>query len=146
MAKTDLLPRLRRDEFEGKVLQQEGTVFVLFEDGSPVAEKLARVLKEALDRDPKLTGYIASGEEFSDVREQYEASRHIVDTYHLDLLPVIALFRKGNLITTFEPWIHYHDQKYWLRDLNRQFQVFLQKMVYYDPTKVREQKNLKLEL
>lgn len=141
----DLL-RIRPDQFAERVLAGQGSVFVLFDDQSEVARVLHGVLARAVAEHEGLTGFVADGEAFADLRKEYEEKRHLTDTFHLNELPVIALFRKGALITTFEPWMHYAGKRLWRQDLSGQFETFLQKMVFFDPTKVREQKNLHLEL
>lgn len=140
------LQRIHPRDFQERVLSGEGSILVLFSDDSEVARVLHGVLSRAVAEHEGLTGYVADGEAFSEIRKRYEEKRHLTDTFHLDALPVIALFRKGKLITTFEPWLHYAGKRLWRQDLSGQFEIFLEKMVYFDPTKVREQKNLHLDI
>lgn len=144
---TPSLPRVTPETFEREVLQRGGSVLVLFDDGSDVSRTLAGVLAAAVQgRVDRISGFVADADAFADMRREYEEQRHAVDTYHLDLTPVIALFRGGKLITTFEPWLHYHGRRLWRQDLAGQFETFLTKMVDYDPSKVHVQKNLQLDL
>ncbi|MBE3591253.1 MAG: hypothetical protein IMW98_10655, partial [Firmicutes bacterium] len=89
---TPNLPKVTPDTFEAEVLQREGSVLVLFDDHTDLAATLAEVLAAAVQgRADRITGFVADAEAFAELRRRYEEQRHAVDTYHLDITPVIAL-------------------------------------------------------
>ncbi len=122
----------------------EQSIFVLFTVGPE--DELEQALAPVVERHRgRVRLYKASAEEFRERIARWQAARRAYDSYSFDRLPTIGLFRGGKLLTTFRPRQVFYIDKLQRREAAEQFEIFLQKMVYFDPDTVKEQKNLPLE-
>ena len=123
----------------------EETLLALFDRGTAEDRRLARVLATSAGRHAdrlRVVGVPAAG-----LREQirhWGEARRSFDSFDFQRWPVVGLFRFGQLITTFHPRLVFPDDRLQEREEAEQLEIFLAKMVYYDPAQVKAQKNFEL--
>ncbi len=147
------LERLTEAEIAKRLLdpaaQGEGSeisTLLLLDRGQPDDARLARVLAAAAQEHPdRLRAARVDAREILPRLQAWQAARKAVDSFHFGLWPVAALFRGGRLITTFHPRRVFFDDRLQEPEERAQLEVFLGKMVFYDPSQVKEQKNLAVE-
>lgn len=147
-ARKEILPRLSASDFAEAVEQakSEQAVFLLLLGGSHVDSLVERGIARVVDQHrDKVRVYAAPAGEFTDRIEAWHNGRRTYDTFSFDRLPVMAFFRGGKLLTTFRPREVFFIEKLQEREVAEQFELFLDKMVFFDPEQVKEQKNLELE-
>lgn len=129
-------PLVTRETFYREVIESDKPVFVeLWKEGADysVFERAVQDVARAHRGDFKLGRIRVS--DFADLIEAYKASKGY-SAYDFDRLPALALFRKGQLVTTFNPILPLGEESVQYHDIRYQFQRFLSKFVYYDPAKV----------
>ncbi len=123
----------------------EETLLALFDRGTVEDRRLARVLATSAGRHAdrvRAVGVPAAGLQ-EQVRRWGDARRSF-DSFDFQRWPVVGLFRSGQLITTFHPRLVFPDDRLQEREEDEQLEIFLAKMVYYDPSQVKVQKNFEL--
>lgn len=121
------------------------SIFVLF-TAAPGEDEFEQALAPVVERHrDRVRLYKARAEEFRERIASWQSARRAYDTYCFDRLPTLGLFRGGKLLTTFTPRLVFYIDKLQRREAAEQFEIFLQKMVYFDPDSVKVQKNLPLE-
>ena len=122
------------------------TLLVLFDRGAPAERRLARVLAAAAaEHADRLQALAVTAADALPRLEQWQQGRRAVDTFDFRRWPAVGVFRRGRLVTTFHPRHVYFIDRLQEREEREQLEIFLAKMVYYDPARVKEQKNLELE-
>lgn len=118
------------------------TLLVLFDRGSPEDRRLERVLAQGVVvHRGRLRAVQVSVAGLQDQFERWQSQRHAYDTYDFGRWPAVGVFRGGRLITTFHPRSVFRDARLQEREELEQLQIFVSKMVDYDPAQVKEQKN-----
>lgn len=158
--RTEQLPVIHRDVFEREVLQAErpvlaelydpavadrspgtsagqprrpaSTVSVGIVDYGAFIRAITRVLRDD-GEDVKLVRLPLA--EYEDLLDGYRREKGY-HAYDFDKLPGAALFRGGELVTTFNPTLNYTDPAVQFGDITRQFRRFLENFVHYDPDQV----------
>lgn len=130
------IQRLSRENFQSEVLEAEGTVLVIFQrnetDGSQFFGVLEKVRQEVA---PDVRMVRALTSDFEDLIREWKANRGY-QTYDLDNLPAMGLFRQGRLITTFNPRMVSRERGVIDSKVGLQFKRFLDKFIHYDPEKL----------
>jgi hypothetical protein len=142
----DLKP-LRKAQLQATVLQGDPNIsyLVLFDGGTPEDRWTEEALAAAEHAHPdRIRAFKAPLRDFLDDFAAMEANRREVDTFNFRRLPIVGLYRRGRLITTFNPRRVYFDPKLQAREVRSQLEIFLRKLVFYDPARVREQTNLEV--
>lgn len=151
MAKgTRTLQRWTEPEFVAGALDQEAssgqTVLVLFDRGTPEDRRLEGSLAAvAAGHSDRVRAAAVPAEAVLPRLQAWEAGRRAVDTFSFDRWPAVGVFRQGRLITTFHPRRVFFAEPLQAREDGEQLEIFLQKMVYFDPARVKEQKNVEAE-
>lgn len=141
------LPAVARSDFESRVLGDEGpyTTFVLFDRGSEEDRYAEQALADAVrQHGDRIRAFRADAREFQDYFRDLMERRREFDTYDFNRWPVVGVYRKGRLLTTFNPRRVFYTPQHQVREVREQLEIFLEKMVYYDPSRVREQTNLEV--
>lgn len=147
----EALQRLASDQIEALVRPaQEGadgpTTFVLADRGTADDARVARVLQEAAgDHSDRVKVAAAPADLLVARLQAWQEHRRAFDTFDFRRWPAVLVFRGGRLVTTFHPRHVFFAEKLQQREEREQLEIFLSKMVYFDPTKVKEQKNLERE-
>jgi hypothetical protein len=149
MAETTLpdLKPISRAGFVRDVLGGEDGVsyLVLFASGDAFDRATEQALAEAQhEHAGRLRAFRAAYADFADEFARLEAERKDIDTFNFMRAPVVGLYRGGRLITTFNPRRVFFIEKQQAREIRSQLHIFLSKMVFFDPAKVREQVNLEV--
>ncbi len=142
----DLKP-LSRAAFTQNVLAGADGIshLVLFVSGDPHDAATEQALAEAQHEHPdRVRAFKATYADFADEFARLEAERKDIDTYNFKRAPVVGLYRGGRLITTFNPRRVFYIEKQQAREVRSQLAIFLRKLVYFDPSKVRDQVNLEV--
>jgi hypothetical protein len=142
----DLKP-LTRATFTRDVLGAEDDLsyFVLFQSGDPWDGATEEALAEAAHAHPdKIRAFSAKFGDFAAEFQKLESERKDIDTFNFRRAPVVGLYRHGRLITTFNPRRVFYIDRQQEREIRSQLDIFLRKMVFFDPSKVREQVNLEV--
>ena len=122
------------------------TTLVLFDRGTPDDRRLAGVLAAAAaDHPDHLRAVAVPAGEVLPRLEAWQQGRRAFDTFDFRRWPSVGVFRLGRLVTTFHPRRVFFIERLQEREEREQIEIFLSKMVYYDPAKVKEQKNIELE-
>ena len=146
MTLPDLRP-LSRASFAQTVLGGEDGIsyLVLFVSGDPHDAATEQALAETQQEHPDLIrAFKADYADLADEFARLEAERRDIDTYNFTRAPVVGLYRSGRLITTFNPRRVFFIEKQQAREVRMQLAIFIRKMVFFDPAKVREQVNLEV--
>jgi hypothetical protein len=133
---------LTRDVLGG----QDGVSYlVLFTSGDPMDRDTEHALAEAQHSHPdRVRAFKAKYADFAEEFARLEAERKDIDTFNFRRAPVVGLYRRGRLITTFNPRRVFYADRQQAREIRSQLDIFLRKMVFFDPSKVREQVNLEV--
>lgn len=118
---------------------------VLFETGGPDEAATRAALAAAGNAHPERIRVFRAP--FAGFREEFakmEAERKDIDSFNFRRAPVVGLYRQGRLVTTFNPRRIFYIPKQQAREVHDQLAIFLNKMVFFDPGKVREQVNLEV--
>lgn len=155
MAKRD--PELRRLDPAGFVRDfiqrteapdapdQEWTL-VLFDRGQPEDDRLGRALVRAAKAHPDRVRVAAvEAQPLVDHLRAWQENRQAVDSLTFTRWPVAGLFHGGRMVTTFHPRQVFFPERLQEQEDSSQLEIFIEKMVYYTPEAVKEQKNLALE-
>ncbi|HVB11427.1 MAG TPA: hypothetical protein VNM16_13815 [Bacillota bacterium] len=119
--------------------------FVLFTSDDPMDGTTEGALAEAQhEHGDKVRAFKAPYAEFAAEFARLVAGRKDIDTFNFQRAPVVGLYRHGQLVTTFNPRRVFYIDKQQAREVRSQLEIFLHKMVFFDPTKVREQVNLEV--
>lgn len=122
------------------------TVFVLFDRGTADDARIARALAAVAERHRGRVGAAtAAAEPLLPRLQQWQDARRAYDTFDFRRWPAVGVFRAGRLITTFHPRHVFFADDLQEREEREQLEIFLSKMVYFDPAQVKEQKSLELE-
>lgn len=155
-AKAAALARWKPEELDALVVAKPAaadgppgpadTVLLLFDRGGPDDARLARVLAAAAaaHRDRVRAGAV-SAEAVRPRLQAWQEKRRAYDTFDFTRWPAVGVFRGGRLITTFHPRRVFFAEALQAREEREQIEIFLAKLVYYDPAAVKEQKSLELE-
>ena len=155
MAKRD--PELRRldpAEFIRTFVESESAgadadsawTLVLFDRGQPEDRRFARSLARAAAAHPERLHVAAvEAQPLVERLQAWQQGRHAVDSYTFTRWPVAGLFHAGRMVTTFHPRLVFFPERLQEQEDLSQLEIFLEKMVYFDPTGVKEQKNLEVE-
>lgn len=129
-------PRVTRQTFYREVVESDRPVLVeLFKDGVDY-DVFERAIEDVARRHPGDFRLVhIRVDEFADLIDAYRHHKGYA-TWNFDRLPAAALFRKGQLVTTFNPTLPLGEESIRYHDIHYQFERFLQKFVYYDPAKV----------
>jgi hypothetical protein len=131
---------------EGQTPDAAETVLVLFDRGTPDDARTARVLAAvAGEHRDRVRAASVPAEPLLPRLQSWQERRRAYDTYDFRRWPAVGVFRGGRLITTFHPRRVFFDDRLQEREEREQLEIFLSKMVYYDPAQVKEQKNLGLQ-
>ncbi len=151
MARETLAPeRLSREQFEA-LLSEAGaagpeTTLVLVDRGAPEDARMARVLASVgADHRDRVRVAAVPADAVLGRLEDWQAHRRVYDTFDFRRWPAVLVVRGGRLVTTFHPRHVFFEQRLQEREEREQMEIFLAKMVYYDPAQVKEQKNLPAE-
>ncbi len=127
--------------------QDEGvTILALFDRGLPEDARLGRSLLAAAEAHAGRVRAVALPADAVRERLQtWDSGRRAFDSFDWRLWPVVGVFRHGRLITSFHPRHLFFDERLQEREDREQLEIFLDKMVFFDASKVKEQKNLELE-
>jgi hypothetical protein len=142
----DLKP-LSRAAFTQNVLGGDDGVsyLVLFTSGDPFDAATEQALAEAQhEHHDRVRAFKATYAEFADEFARLDAERRDIDTFNFRRAPVVGLYRGGRLITTFNPRRVFYIEKQQAREIRSQLAIFVRKLVYFDPAKVRDQVNLEV--
>ncbi len=148
------LERLDAAEFERRFLREaplEGAAeaswtLVLFDRGRPEDRRLGRVLARAAeDHGDRVRVAAVSAQDVLERLRHWQDGRRAVDSFSFTRWPVAGLFRHGHIITTFNPRLVFFPEHLQQEEEHSQLEVFLEKMVYYDPAAVKAQKNIEVE-
>ena len=121
------------------------TLLVLFQRDTPEDRRCARVLAEvAAAHADRVRALAVPAEDIRAQLDRWQKQRQSYDTYDFRRLPAVGVFRGGHLVTTFCPRLVFYDEHLQEREEREQLEIFLSKMVYFDPAAVKEQKNLEL--
>lgn len=155
MAKRDAgLPALSPDEFvhrfgeagDAAAADDDGWTLVLFDRGQPEDRRLGRALAGAAQAHAdRLRVAAVPAQPLVDRLRAWQEGRHAVDSYTFTRWPVAGLFHRGRMVTTFHPRLVFFPERLQEQEDRVQLEIFLEKMVYFDPAGVKEQKNLELE-
>jgi hypothetical protein len=122
------------------------TYLILFDRGTEDDRRLARVLAQAAAQHAdRVRAYRIPVEALSEHIARWERERRAYDSYTFRFWPVVGVFRRGRFLTTFHPRLVFYDRRLQEREEAEQLEIFLSKLVYYDPAQVKVQKNLELE-
>ncbi len=135
-------------DHEGRaaVAARERAVFVLFDRGTPDDARCGRALAAvAAGHADRVRAVRVAEPEVRARLDAWRASRRAYDTYDFDRWPAVGVFRGGHLVTTFHPRRVFFPEPLQEREEREQLEIFLAKMVYFDPAQVKEQKSLQLE-
>ena len=148
----EVLPQLDADQIEGLVRPAEEaagepvTTLVLVDRGTDEDRRMAGALQsiEAEHRD-RVRAAAVRADLILPRLQAWQEHRRAFDTFDFRRWPAVLLFRGGRLLTSFHPRQVFFEEKLQVREDIEQLNIFLSKMVYFDPAKVKEQKNLELE-
>ena len=122
------------------------TLLALFDRGLPEDARLARSMAAAAAAHAGRVRVVAvPAEEMREHLQTWEAGRRAFDSFDWQHWPLAGVFRNGRLITSFHPRLLFFNDGLQEREEREQLDIFLEKMVYFDAAKVKEQKNLELE-
>jgi|GEM_PF-5035557 len=122
------------------------TTLVLFDRGTDEDRRMAAVLTAAAaDHADRLRVASVSASDVLPRLESWQEARRALDSFDFRRWPAVGVFRRGRLVTTFHPRRVFFAEPLQQREEREQVETFLAKMVYYDPAKVKEQKNIELE-
>lgn len=122
------------------------TFLVLFDRDTPEDRRLAGILAAiAAERADRLRALAVPAEEVLSRLQAWQQGRRAYDTFDFTRWPAVGVFRRGRLVTTFHPRHVFFIDRLQEREEREQLEIFLAKMVDYDPASVKEQKNLELE-
>jgi hypothetical protein len=76
---------------------------------------------------------------------KWQAARRAYDTFDFQRWPAVGVLREGRLVTTFHPRRVFFPDPLQEREEREQLEIFLAKMVFFDPARVKEQKSLQME-
>jgi hypothetical protein len=141
------LPTVAREEFQRRVLEEQPdvTTFVLFDRGTEEDRITQDALADAVRRHAgRMRAFRADARAFASYFQELQAGRRDFDSFDFNRWPAVGVYRRGRLLTTFNPRRVFYLPKLQAREVREQLDVFLTKMVYYDPSKVREQTNLEV--
>jgi len=124
----------------------EPTVLLLLDRGTADDRRLERVLAATAALHPdRLQVAAAPADAVAARLRALQDGRRAFDSFDFDRWPAVAVLRGGRLVTTFHPRRVFFPEALQEREEREQVEIFLSKMVYYDPAKVKEQKSLELE-
>ena len=130
------LPQLDRQAFEREVLQAEGPVLVNLYKRDLEDRLFVRALTEVLREQNEDLRFVSVGvDDIADLIDTWRKNKGY-HAYNLDKLPAAALFRKGELVTTFNPIVTTAEPEVRRSVIKRQFRRFLEKFIHYDPEKL----------
>ncbi len=122
------------------------TTLVLFDEGTSEDLRLAGVLASAAaDHADRVRAAVVRASDLRSHLESWEAHRSAVHTCDFSQRPVVGVFRRGRLLTTFRPRPVFFAESLQRREDREQLEIFLEKLVYFDPAKVKEQKTIEVE-
>lgn len=152
------LPRWSAEEFARRVLGSEAdaageappappvTTLVLFDRGTPDDQRTAAVLAAAAtEHADRLRAAAVPATDALPRLQAWQDARRSVDSFDFRRWPAVGVFRRGRLVTTFHPRQVFFPGRLQEREEREQLEIFLAKMVYYDPAQVKEQKGLDME-
>ena len=125
-----------RAAFETDILQSERPVLAVLQARGVDDRTFTRCIAEVLrQRQEDIRLVRIRVEEYQDLISEWRQNKGY-HAYNLDKLPAAALFRKGELVTTFNPTLTSPEPDVQRNQIKRQFERFLEKFIHYDPEKV----------
>lgn len=122
------------------------TTLVLFDRGTAEDRRMAGVLTAAAaEHGDRVDAVSVAATEVLPRLQSWQEGRRAVDSFDFQRWPAVGVFRRGRLVTTFHPRRVFFADTLQEREDREQLEIFLGKMVYYDPAKVKEQKNIESE-
>lgn len=128
--------RLSREQFQQQVLESEQPVLVILQAEGVDDRTFVTAITNVLQKQSEDLKVVAINvKDIQDILEQLEQNK-TYHTYDLKNLPAAGLFRNGDLVTTFNPRISSREALVQRSAIERQFRLFLDKFVHYDPEKL----------
>lgn len=122
------------------------TLLVLLDHGTAADQLLAGVLAQAAAaHSDRVQAAAVAADQLQAELQAWQEKRGALNTYDFAQVPLAAVFRRGRLVTTFHPRQVFFNERLQRREAQEQLEIFLAKMVYYDPARVKLQKNLEQE-